>query len=404
MNHTEYMESDSNSETPDEIRVLQISATKYGVENVIKNISEDLSDSGISLHHMTHADRSVPDCSTKIPLLNPHILKKISNIRLLYLCYGIFYFWWSVYNMIAKNHEEFDIIWLHNPRLIFLLPSELEEKIGITFHSHLRYKKAEFHNFPEGLYYRLIGSLERRGLVGISQTNFSVVNSDLQEQLLDIGIESDRITLIKNGVDTDVFKPAANAGTDPYGEFDTAAYHHTKFLYVGKLADVKRPVELIEVFDSVSEQTDRDIGLYLAGDGPLRRKLERKLQTLSEDNVHALGFVEPSHLPALYATADYFMISSRYDPGGPLVLFEALSSGLPCIVSDIPQFQFISDNSCGIQIDYKTPEKAANDIKKFIETDVAEMRQNAREYAQQNLSWESKTKEYSHWLQYIVKN
>lgn len=72
--------------------------------------------------------------------------------------------------------------------------------------------------------------------------------------------------------------------------------------------------------------------LVLAGDGPLREKMEeeaRRQNLLSE--VLFLGTEERIH--ELMRTFDVFVMPSLYE-GLPVVLVEAQASGLPCIISD----------------------------------------------------------------------
>ena len=101
-----------------------------------------------------------------------------------------------------------------------------------------------------------------------------------------------------------------------------------------------------------------------------------------------MGFVPDEDLPDVYACSDYFIIVSMYEGGEPvLTVAEAMSSGLPCIVSDIPNFRFIERDKSGIVVDFNDVEKAAEEIIEYLKRDNSDHSKNAREYAVNNLDW-----------------
>jgi len=74
--------------------------------------------------------------------------------------------------------------------------------------------------------------------------------------------------------------------------------------------------------------------LVYAGDGPLANELAQEATQLGiSDRVHFLGFQNQSQLPAIYTSADLFVLPSKYDPC-PAVVCEAMLCGLPVILSD----------------------------------------------------------------------
>lgn len=67
--------------------------------------------------------------------------------------------------------------------------------------------------------------------------------------------------------------------------------------------------------------------MVVAGGGPERERLACRASALGlEERVRFLGHVE--NVRALYAAADVFVLSSRYE-GVPAVVLEALAAGLP---------------------------------------------------------------------------
>ena len=97
-----------------------------------------------------------------------------------------------------------------------------------------------------------------------------------------------------------------------------------RFIYVGRLAEVKNLKFLISVFNELPELT-----LDIVGFGPL----ENDLKAMAANNIIFHGAVDNTALPSRYGEADVFILPSRSEPWG-IVVEEALNNGLPIIVSD----------------------------------------------------------------------
>lgn len=108
------------------------------------------------------------------------------------------------------------------------------------------------------------------------------------------------------GVDTDLFRPRADADLD---------FIRPVFLSVGRLAVEKN----VEAFLSLKLPGSK----VVVGDGPAQAELTARFP-----DVHFLGALEGEALARVYAAADIFVFPSRTDTFG-LVLLEALASGVP---------------------------------------------------------------------------
>lgn len=96
-----------------------------------------------------------------------------------------------------------------------------------------------------------------------------------------------------------------------------------KFIFVGRLVEVKAVDLLIEVFNK------NGLPLTIVGDGVLRENLESKANA----NISFIGFISNDKIGMYYSDHDVFILPSHYEPWG-LVVEEALFRGLPVIVSD----------------------------------------------------------------------
>lgn len=98
----------------------------------------------------------------------------------------------------------------------------------------------------------------------------------------------------------------------------------TKFLYVGRLVEVKNLKILISVFNDLPQ-----LSLTIAGFG----EQEAELKAMAKSNVTFLGAVNNKQLPEVYQAHDVFILPSKSETWG-IVVEEALNNGLPVIVSD----------------------------------------------------------------------
>ncbi len=102
-------------------------------------------------------------------------------------------------------------------------------------------------------------------------------------------------------------------------------------LFCAKLQPWKRPADVLQAF---AQADVANTYLVFAGEGPLKPDLMATAEALQiSDRVRFLGFVNQSHLPATYRSADLFVLPSEYDPC-PVVVCEAMLCGCPVVLSD----------------------------------------------------------------------
>lgn len=97
-----------------------------------------------------------------------------------------------------------------------------------------------------------------------------------------------------------------------------------RFLYVGRLVDVKNLKMLINVFNKLPQLT-----LTIVGFG----EQEAELKSIAKNNIIFTGAINNKALPQVYQQNDVFILPSKSEPWG-LVVEEALNNGIPVIVSN----------------------------------------------------------------------
>ncbi|MHA2140413.1 MAG: N-acetyl-alpha-D-glucosaminyl L-malate synthase BshA [Candidatus Thorarchaeota archaeon] len=154
----------------------------------------------------------------------------------------------------------------------------------------------------------------------------------------ELGIERE-ITVIPNFIDVERFKHLN--GTRLIVESGCVSVRREEeakeldpdariLLHASNFRKVKRVVELIEVMRIVADHYPK-VRLIIAGDGPTRIEVERKIEALDLcDNVHLLGV--KSNMQEIMCSADVFLLNSTLE-GMPLVLLEAMSCSLPVITT-----------------------------------------------------------------------
>lgn len=148
----------------------------------------------------------------------------------------------------------------------------------------------------------------------------------LQDQQIRIPVRT-----ISNGVNTDRFSP--DPQTDRLGV--RQKYHlapdRTLFLYVGRLDGEKRLDTLLEAIALLPRD---DFQLALVGHGLYRQSLEKQTQELGlEGRVVFIGFAEPEDLPALYNSADIFIMPSPEELQS-IATLEAMACGKPILAAN----------------------------------------------------------------------
>jgi glycosyltransferase involved in cell wall biosynthesis len=138
-----------------------------------------------------------------------------------------------------------------------------------------------------------------------------------------------KLEIVHCGIDPEQFTPS----TEQPPRKEKAGVQKT-ILCVARLAPVKGHIIL---FDALAELLlrDHDLTLTLAGDGPMRKSLERHADILGiAPRITFLGNVGQDVIHRLYASADLFVLPS-FAEGVPVVLMEAMAARCPAIATHI---------------------------------------------------------------------
>ena len=151
----------------------------------------------------------------------------------------------------------------------------------------------------------------------------------IKKELVDKGLDPDKIVIYPRGVDTARFNPGKRNGFFKLHDQRTGMEKGLKLLYVGRVSKEKDLHVLAETARKLAKLR-KDIQLVVVGDGPYLDEMKRALKNTP---TVFTGVLEGDDLAQAYASADIFVFPSTTDTFGNVVL-EAQASGLPAIVTD----------------------------------------------------------------------
>ena len=165
-------------------------------------------------------------------------------------------------------------------------------------------------------------------------------------------------------------------------ETPVSALGGKEIIWAGRIAEEKRPVQLVEIFALVLLKVPQ-ARLSIVGSGP--EALEERVRSRAEalgvsDRIAFCGF-QTDVLP-FYQRADVFLSTSEYE-GFPLTILEAQSCGLPVVTYDMPYLTILEGGKGSICVPQNDKEAAAGAIVKLL-TD-GELRRKVGKEARENV-------------------
>lgn len=249
---------------------------------------------------------------------------------------GIAAWWYRTLRRLARTGDRYDLIWAHQPIAPFLAVHDAAfwERVIVTFHTteRHRYQLARNGVYPpvrlpyhwltkalEASFYRRLERLDGTG------PHYTVVARQLRDEIGGFGVKD--AEYVPNGV----FEPDRDQGEfapirSEYGIPDDA----TLAFNIGSLTPMKRPSLLARTMRAVIERDDR-LYCVIAGDGSLFDAVTEH----TSNRVRVIGRVSETDKWRWFNDADIFVSLSAYE-GMPVATLEALSFGLPVVLSDIP--------------------------------------------------------------------
>lgn len=166
-------------------------------------------------------------------------------------------------------------------------------------------------------------------------TQILVLNPGMKQEALSVGFDDGQIGWMPNPVDTEYFRPAELEQRDAYRRELNIAADAPLVVFIGRLDPQKKIPWMLGGFARLAQTRPRTL-LALVGDGPLREEIYGLVRLLNiKDKVIFAGPVPTDDVLKWNQMADTCVLVSEVE-GLPCSLIEAMSVGVPPIVSNIP--------------------------------------------------------------------
>jgi sugar transferase (PEP-CTERM/EpsH1 system associated) len=188
------------------------------------------------------------------------------------------------------------------------------------------------------------------------------VSSRLAERMsAAVGVERQRITVVRNGVDLTRFGlTARDAARRELGvDDDVVLVGHA-----GRLVEVKDQAALVQAAAALKAQGER-FRVVIAGEGPLRGALEAQIDRLGvSDCVQLLG--HRGDVERFFAALDVYVLCSRSE-GMPNTILEAMATGVPVVSTQVGGAdELVVEGQTGLLVPPVRPDLLAEGIGRLV--------------------------------------
>lgn len=266
--------------------------------------------------------------------------------------------------------------------------------------------EARMQNVGGNLFSRVIDIIERFNMPKADR--IIVVTSKLKDVLHhDYGVPEEKIVVILNGANTDLFKPM-----EPLEARNKLSLNQSDnyVCFVGNLAQWQGVEYLIQSAPLVLSRCP-NTNFLVVGDGVMKEELVALAKrTGVSDRLIFTGFVPYELVPDYINSGDICVAPFRVKRNerigvSPLKLCEYLACAKPVVASRISGLEFIENNGAGMLVVPEVVRELADAIIRLLEApDLRKkMGENGRRYVVEERSWESVARKVAVVCQQLVK-
>ena len=288
---------------------------------------------------------------------------------------------------ILENSKEETVLHFHNQYNLFfflnLVPEKYRKKAKIAYTVHSYIWHGEWHeieNTVKKRYFQEVHCLKNADLV-------FVLNEQTKANLIEyLGIETKKIILINNGVNTSVYSPLS----DEKGLIKERYKLKNKkvFIQVGSVCDRKNQLMSVKLLSSLMKRNENICFCYAGG--VISEEYQQSIIDYAEkkgikNQVIYFGELKPGmELNDFYNLADAMIFPSKAE-GFSLVILEAMSTGTPVIIDE--NLKFDLSEKC---LRFKDESDFLNIINKQIlnESEQKKLSEEVRKIIVSEFSWD----------------
>jgi len=219
------------------------------------------------------------------------------------------------------------------------------------------------------------------------------INESLKNRMVSNGVDADKIDILYNGVDTNLFSPSSTI-RDSLRNKHNIKNEDIVLGYIGTLSNYEGIDYILECMKSLLDESYQ-IKFLIIGDGPYKTEIMNLVKKYKmEADVIYLDKMIHSNVVDYYNIIDIAVYPKKKcdlcnSTSGSKVL-EAMSMKKPVIVSNLDSFnEIIKDGENGVLCEPENINQLTEKIKFLIQNE--ELRNNlgnkAREYVEKNRQW-----------------
>ena len=262
--------------------------------------------------------------------------------------------------------------------------------------------------FPDSLV--TSGICERNSFlmrIGHAMENFTyyhadhiiTITNDMKANIMRKGVPEEKITVIRNWVDTDKVKYILREDNMLFDKFNLS---RNKFyvLYAGNLGKVQGVDVILEAAKHIKKY--KEINFIIFGNGSEEEKLREIKNINNLDNLYIFDLQHNKYVSEVYSMADISVIPCKPGTGGsgmPSKTWTIMAAGIPIIAMfDRPSEmeRTIKEAECGICIDPGDAKLLSDSILNLYNNrlTLAKMSNNSRKYVEAKASKRSAVAQY----------
>ncbi len=214
------------------------------------------------------------------------------------------------------------------------------------------------------------------------------VGEGYKKKLLEKNVPEEKITVIPNGIDPEIFQP-----TQPKRQIIQKHNLEGRFVcsYIGTIGMAGGLEVVIETARELKKQNDKGFVFMLVGDGAVKEGLQRKAAEENIDNIIFTGRVDKELIPDYLSVSNACLIHLRktelFKTVLPSKIFEACAMAKPIILG-VEGFaaDFIKKAKAGICIEPENPKQLLDAVKKLSQNPdlCRSLGKNGREFVIKN--------------------
>ncbi len=243
---------------------------------------------------------------------------------------------------LVSKQNDLVILHFHNQYNMYfflkLVPAKIRKKCKLVYTIHSYIWHEEWNKIKDVIskrYFQEVFCMKHADLV-------YVLNENTYETLVKhIGISEDKINLIANGVNTEIYCPQDKMTVNKLKR-ELNIDGKKVFIQVGSVCDRKNQLGALELLLPLMQEDNNIMFLYAGG--IISMEYQKKIEEFSEehdisDRVLYLGDLKPGEeLNKYYNLADAMIFPSKSEAFS-LVIIEAMSAGIPVFIHDNLRFR-----------------------------------------------------------------